>query len=156
MSRNTLLKNCCIGFFVSFSLLSVNTKSSVGREFRGEFTLSCRNIEYTHSFFGPSLKACCAPNCQTTSIDLSKHITNDRGTLKWVERGGDYHISCARAQNIPPLDSNGQRTILTLSCETGRGDERRITSVDLDEHIANRNGRLVYISLYIPSPRGEF
>jgi hypothetical protein len=146
MSKKTLFKNCFSAFFVSFSILSINIETLVAREFRGDFTLSCQNIKYSPAFFGSTLEACCAPNCQNTSIDLGEYLTNDRGTLKWVDRSGDYDMTCSLPRDREALDSNGRRTILTLSCKTGIGDERRDTSIDLDERIANSDGKLVYIS----------
>lgn len=77
----------------------------------------------------------------TTTIELSQYIgRSQQGRLIW-QRGGNFQRYCPDRRITTP---NGE-TRLRAACHPVDSRSKRITSLNLDERIVNRNGVLTYV-----------
>jgi hypothetical protein len=126
-----MLKICATFFcaiFLTFNLLIGNAWAT------GDFSQTCENINIT----GSTLTADCERangGYQDTSIDLDRYIGNIDGTLEWGDRR--FSLTC----NEVGLAGNNR---LRAECE--RRDQRSYLGsyINLDDHIANIDGRLKF------------
>lgn len=136
-------------FVVSITLITLGIvllPNSV--QARGEFSRSCRNISLRYET-EPILLAECqneSGDWNRSELNLNNYIANMNGALVWLENGVFGNTCLASDQNprlprdpFPNLDGS----VLTVRCETEQGSTQ-VTSINLDEHITNRNGSLTY------------
>ena len=124
---------------ISASLLMI----SMGKaQASGQFSKTCNYtaLQPPKNF---SKKAILTADCRRrdgsinyeASINLNNYITNDNGYLRWASNG-DFQESCYAAELIGP------HTIEAL-CRARNGNYY-YDDIDLDDHISNINGNLVY------------
>lgn len=73
-----------------------------------------------------------------SSISLNEVLTNDWGSFKWVERGGNFGAS---ARNVKLVEAG---RVLQAELNDGAGGWRR-AQVLLDERIGNSDGELAFV-----------
>jgi hypothetical protein len=118
---------CVFAAVIAFDL-------SVGKALAlGQFSRTCQGSVVN----GSTLSA----KCQTTSgnfvpssINLNPYIENVDGVLKW--QSGNFIETCRSTALTGP-------SIMSAQCKT-RAQQWVSTKINLDEHIANINGKLTY------------
>ncbi|KAG5982457.1 hypothetical protein E4U55_001860 [Claviceps digitariae] len=73
-------------------------------------------------------------NFQDSSLDLNQVLGNENGYFRWG--GEDFAMTASEVE----LDGS----VLSAIMLTEEGEPRERQGIDLNEHIGNENGRLVY------------
>ncbi|KAG5987734.1 hypothetical protein E4U54_004890 [Claviceps lovelessii] len=73
-------------------------------------------------------------NLQDSSLDLNTCLGNENGYFRW---GGENF-----SETASDVELSGSLLIATMLTEQGKPGERQ--NINLNEHIANDNGRLVF------------
>ncbi|KAL5606439.1 hypothetical protein BROUX41_002855 [Berkeleyomyces rouxiae] len=76
---------------------------------------------------------------ELSSLDLNRCLINDKGTLKYVDGGGDAMKTCSECSLS---DAEGYYPRIKCRCRTGHGDKTKKTTLDLMEQLYNSNGYL--------------
>src|SRR5262252_5501082 len=118
---------------VSVLLCGLMTPTGGHAQTRGDFSLSCSNINLNLA----SKTAVLSANCRRgdgsihsgASINLNDYITNNNGNLTYVGAGGDFSLSC----NNISLDA--KTAVLRANCRRGDGSIHSGVSINLNDDI---------------------
>lgn len=180
MSKNYLYnctgKGLIVGIALSFGLAFLSDSALAN----GNFSGTCRDLSlviYRRSagfrVDATYLRAICTKAnglFVRSSINLDRYIGNRGGNLVWA-RNGNFTRTCIRRYfglnptpdqiGVDPVLLGGQDRFgsnpstppeVVASCLTGKVGEPKRSRINLDERIANRNGRLVYIEAPVGRP----
>jgi|SRR6516165_6076594 hypothetical protein len=115
---------------------------------RGDFSKTCTNLNVQSADFSntASLTAACTNQhgkSVSASINLNDLIADDQdGNMEWASHG-HFQRSCLHSFIENPFDEPKPHNLAAF-CLTAAGLEVQ-TDIDLDQHIANINGRLVFV-----------
>jgi len=127
----------------SMFLCGLMTPAGGNAQTRGDFSLSCSNLNLASSSKTAVLRA----NCRRVdgsidsgaSINLNDYITNSNGNLAYVGAGGDFSASCSNI-NLDPKTG-----VLKANCRRADGRTNSGASINLNDDITNDNGNLRYV-----------
>jgi hypothetical protein len=133
---NRLVK---VVFAVLFACI-VSLNFVVDQAMATEFSQTCNDITLN----GSTLSAVCEKadgySLNPTVINLDEYIGNLDGTLSWGD--SRFSLTCQDLGLAQSIISN--RYIISGNCEKRDGHTLEATDIDLDDHIANINGKLKY------------
>ena len=127
---------------ISFAVLTLAGTLTSDAFADGNYSESCTT---TALLVGSDLQADCKRrdgSIRRSTIRLNDYIANDDGRLHW-RRDGGFKASCGNVRLKGGIPLEGA-PILTAGCMT-RGGLITHPTIDLDEGIANVDGKLVYV-----------
>ncbi len=127
---------------MSAGLLMMSTGKALAT---GQFSLTCYNIQLYAPNYSKTAKL--TADCRRrdgsihyrTSINLNDYITNNNGRLQWQPRG-DFQESCYDSD----VETEGSTGLYIRTFCLDRQQYPHEAYINLDEHIANINGDLIY------------
>ena len=152
------MKRCLTAIFLacmlllSFTLLSSphasassqhGSSSSRVLPYTGGYWSTCKPYSVSYNKSTTALNAICKNKNgvwvkTTPDLFLDLYIGNDHGTLSSANYESEYEDSCPTSY---VSQTNGN---LYATCYTGNGDQTDNTSFILNNHVANRDGQLVW------------
>lgn len=114
--------------------IAISFSAVVGQALAGNFSLTCYDTNLSGSVLTSTCEEADGYTLNSSSIDLNPYIENIDGNLQW--QPGNYWETC---DSMEVIDSS----IMSGYCKT-RAQYWNQTGIDLDDHISNINGVLMY------------
>jgi CVNH domain len=129
--------------------VSANLAMPIGKaQARGDFSLSCVNLNVMSTDF--SNTALLTADCTNqhgrsvpASINLNDLIADDQdGNMQWASHG-HFQRSCLHSGIENPFNEPRPHNLAAFCLRENQSEV--LTDIDLDQHIANINGKLMFV-----------